>query len=52
MTIAETHRVGRVVIDRISPYISYKGKAHKQREAIKRWNPPHIPGLTAPRPRR
>lgn len=48
--IVETHRVGRVVIYRISPYISYKGKAHEQREAIKRWNPPHIPGLTAPDP--
>ncbi|GAB2717552.1 hypothetical protein [Kitasatospora kifunensis] len=48
--LVETHRVGRIVIYRISPYISCKGTAAEQRQAITRWNPPHVPGLNDPDP--
>jgi len=43
--LVEAERVGRTPLYRVSPYISYKGKAYEQREAIKRWNPPYVPGL-------
>jgi hypothetical protein len=38
-------KIGRTALYRISPYISFIGSGLEQREAIKAWNPPSIPGL-------
>jgi hypothetical protein len=38
--------LGRTTFYRISPYIAFCGSGLEQREAIKAWNPPEIPGLT------
>ena len=37
--------LGRTTFYRISPYIAFCGSGLEQREAIKAWNPPEIPGL-------
>jgi hypothetical protein len=39
-------KLGRTTFYRISPYIAFCGSGLEQREAIKAWNPPEIPGLT------
>ncbi|MBE8478418.1 MarR family transcriptional regulator [Streptomyces sp. 3R004] len=49
--IVETGKLGRIKLYRISPYIAFHGSGLEQREAVRDWNPPDIPGWTAPGPR-
>jgi hypothetical protein len=42
--ILRTGRIGRISMYSISPYIAYHGSGVEQREAVKSWNPPEIPG--------
>ncbi len=46
--IVKTGTLGRTNLYRISPYISFHGSGLEQREAVKDWNPPIIPGLSEP----
>ncbi|MFF2548339.1 hypothetical protein ACFVUY_38080 [Kitasatospora sp. NPDC058063] len=48
--LVEADKIGRTPLYRVTPYISYKGTAYEQREAIKRWKPPIVPGVSDPDP--
>jgi hypothetical protein len=41
-------KIGNYKLYRISPYIAFHGTGIEQRDAVKLWNPPIIPGLTDP----
>ncbi|MEY9878190.1 hypothetical protein ABH931_007717 [Streptacidiphilus sp. MAP12-33] len=44
--IVNTGQIGRIRMYSISPYIAFHGPGIEQREAVKSWNPPDIPGWT------
>lgn len=41
-------KIGNYPLYRITPYIAYHGTGYEQRQAVKDFNPPEIPGLTVP----
>jgi hypothetical protein len=42
--IVKTGQVGRFSLYSVSPCIAFHGPGLEQREAVKSWNPPDIPG--------
>jgi hypothetical protein len=46
--LVQTGKLGNIKLYRVSPYIAYHGSGIEQREAVRHWNPPDIPGFTDP----
>lgn len=44
--LVRTGKIGHIAMYSISPYVAYHGSGLEQREAVKNWNPPEIPGFT------